>query len=209
MNDLLNIEKPGLGSDPAVQSYRILRAIHERRAIRSFRPEAVPERLIRDLLAAAVCAPSAMRMEPWGFAVVQDKATLQRYSDRAKAALLKTGLAGLGLKEEYVATLENPSYNIFYDASTLIVICRRTAGSFADADCWLAAENVMLAAPGLGLGTCCIGFALAVLSAPDIKHELCIPDEGAAVAPIIVGFPSGTTKRVARRPPEILRWIPG
>jgi nitroreductase len=209
MNDLVNIEKPALGSDSAVQSYRILRAIHERRAIRSFRPEAVPERLVHDLLAAAVRAPTAMRLEPWGFAVVQDKATLQRYSNRAKAALLKSGLAGLGLKEEYVQILENPSYNIFYDASTLIVICRRTAGPFAEADCWLAAENLMLAAPALRLGTCCIGFALAVLNMPEIKHELCIPDEGAAVAPIIVGFPSGTTKLVPRKPPEILRWIPG
>jgi nitroreductase len=103
--------------------------------------------------------------------------------------------------------LEDPSFNIFYDAGTLIVVCRRFGGPFTDADCWLAAENLMLEAHARGFGTCCIGFAVGVLNQPDVKAELAIPKEGAAVAPIIVGWPRGAAARGQRKPPEILRWL--
>jgi nitroreductase len=74
------------------------------------------------------------------------------------------------------------------------------------ADCWLAAENLMLAAYGLGLGTCCIGFAVPVLNTPEVKTELGIPPEASAVAPIIVGVAREKPVPVSRKPPEILCW---
>lgn len=40
------------------------------------------------------------------------------------------------------------------------------------ADCWLAAENLMLSACALGLGTCCIGSAIPALNSPEAKSEL-------------------------------------
>jgi nitroreductase len=103
--------------------------------------------------------------------------------------------------------LSDPAFNIFYDANTLIVVCRTADTRFAEADCWLAAENLMLAAAARGLGTCCIGFALPVLNARDVKRELEIPHAGAAVAPIIVGTPRGPVAAVSRKVPEILRWV--
>ena len=78
---------------------------------------------------------------------------------------------------------------------------------YAEADCWLAAENLMLAACAQDLGTCCIGFAIPVLNTPDVKHELGIAAELAAVVPVIVGFPRGTPEPVSRKSPQILRWI--
>ena len=82
----------------------------------------------------------------------------------------------------------------------------RPMGPFVAADCWLAAENLMLAAGALGLGTCCIGSAIPVLNSPDIKSELGIPADVEAVAPIIVGVPSGPTRETPRKDPEILFW---
>jgi hypothetical protein len=60
-------------------------------------------------------------------------------------------------RHDSLAMLADPAFNLFYDAGTLIVVCRRMAGAFADADCWLAVENLMLAATARGLGSCCIG----------------------------------------------------
>ncbi|HWI14049.1 MAG TPA: nitroreductase family protein, partial [Burkholderiales bacterium] len=99
------------------------------------------------------------------------------------------------------------AFNIFYDAGTLIVICRRPAGPYAEADCWLAAENLMLAACAKRLGTCCIGFALPALNAPEMKRELGIPENVAAVVPIIIGYPRGKIDPVPRKPAQILRWV--
>lgn len=190
----------------------ILDAIYQRRAVRSYTEERPSEASIRELLEAAVRAPSAMHLEPWGFAVIQDKAVLKRYSDRAKAMLLEPEIAvGWGSsgrsRIDHMAMLSDPAFNIFYDAGTLIVICRTLKSPFAEADCWLAAQNLMLAAQVKGLATCCIGFAVPVLNSPEVKRELGIPAAGAAVAPLILGFARDFQPHVSRKAPEVLRWL--
>lgn len=191
----------------------ILEAIYHRRAVRAYTAEQPAEDDVRELLNAAVQAPTAMHAEPWAFVVVQDRPLLLRLSDRAKQMLLEeleTGsdlAADVPTKNRLLAMLGDPKYNIFYDAGTLIVICRRPDGRYAEADCWLAAENLMLAAWARQLGTCCIGFAVPVLNAPDVKQALGIPSDVAAVVPIIVGHPRGGTETVPRKPPQILRWV--
>jgi nitroreductase len=47
---------------------------------------------------------------------------------------------------------------------------------------WLAAENLMLAAHAMGLGTCVIGSAVPALNTPKSKAELNIPSECTAIA---------------------------
>ena len=80
------------------------------------------------------------------------------------------------------------------------------AGPFVEADCWLAAENLMLAACSRGLGTCVIGSALAALNLPEAKAEVGIAADFSAIVPIIVGVPSGQTPLTARKGPRILLW---
>ncbi|HTS90105.1 MAG TPA: nitroreductase family protein [Gemmatimonadales bacterium] len=179
------------------QEHPVLRAIYERRAVRSFSPEIVSESAIQALLDAAVHAPTAMHREPWGFVVIQDPAQLKRYSDRGKAMVPR---------EHLEAHFADPTFNIFYNAGTLIVICGPSEGAFVEADCWLAAENLMLAATALGLGTCCIGLALPILNTPEVKRDLEIPDQFSAIAAIIVGVPSGHTPPVPRKAPVVLHW---
>jgi nitroreductase len=191
---------------------RIMDVIHQRRSVRAYDDRQPSASLVRELLEAAVHAPTAMHREPWGFAVVQDRAILKRYSDQAKQALRAPSEAvGWGssgqLHGEHPAMLDDPAFNIFYDAGTLIAICRRQEGSFAEADCWLAAQNLMLAATAKGLGSCCIGFAVRVLNTPEAKRELGVPAEGAVVVPVIVGYARGATPGVPRKPPEILAWL--
>ncbi len=186
--------------------------IHQRRSVRAYAEKQPDESLVRELLDATVDAPTAMHLEPWAFAVIQDKAVLKRYAERAKSILRAPGGAvGWGsagrAPRDHPAMLDNPAFNIFYDAGTLIVICRRQGGPFADADCWLAAENLMLAAAAKGLGSCCIGFAVSVLNTAEVKRELHIPAEGAAVAPIILGYARGSVPAVPRKAPEILAWV--
>jgi nitroreductase len=181
--------------------------IYRRRAVRAYTSETLDEPKIRALLDAAVQAPTAMHLEPWAFVVVQDRAVLKRLSDRAKLIARDDASHRDLVRAPRPSPLADPEFNIFYDAGTLIVICGRAVGPFVEADCWLAAENLMLAACAMGLGTCCIGFALPALRAPDVKQELGIPPDVTAVAPIIVGRPRGPTPSVGRREPLVLRWI--
>jgi len=86
----------------------------------------------------------------------------------------------------------------------------RTAGCYSGFPTVLSRSrrrNLMLAACELGLGTCCIGFAVPVLNTADVKQELGIPADVTAVAPIIVGVPSDDTAPIPRKAPDVLRWI--
>jgi nitroreductase len=192
----------------------VVDAIYDRRAVRAYTAGAVDEHTLRSLLDAAVHAPTAMHQEPWRFVIVQNRELLKRLSDRAKEMarlsaahhgnLLKPpGAAGDGL----ASPLADPEFNIFYDAGTLVVICAKMTNDFVVADCWLAAQNLMLAAHAAGLGTCCIGFAVPALNTPEAKAELGIPADVQAIAPMIVGVPRGETHVVPRKAPAVLNWI--
>ena len=181
----------------------ILDAIHHRRSIRDFTSARVSEADIRTLLDAAVHAPTALHEEPWAFAIVQDAALLARISERAKSMLLANSE---GAAASLVNRFTAPGFNIFYNAGTLVVIAAKTVGQFVVADCWLAAENLMLAAGALGLGTCCIGLALPALNTPEIKKDIGLAPELTAVAAIIVGRPAAEVPPVPRKPPHIVAW---
>lgn len=185
----------------------IMDAIHGRRSVRSYAPERLDTVAIQTLLDAAIWAPTAVHEEPWAFVIVQDRAVLKSLSDRAKEIFsAEAEHAHPDQARHLLDMLAKPDFNIFYDAGTLIIICARPKGAFVTADCWLAAENLMLAAYGMGLGSCVIGFAVPALNTPEIKAELGIPSECSAVAPIIVGAPSGETPRTTRKEPDVLAW---
>jgi nitroreductase len=189
-------------------SMSVMEAINTRRSVRAYLPQPLDRATIRALLAAAVRAPTAMHGEPWAFVILQDPQVLKRVSDRAKV---------LFAEEEHRLHLDqgghaldifsSPDFNIFYNASTLIVICGKPIGPFVAADCWLAAENLMLAAHSMELGTCVIGSALLALNASDVKSELGIPDDFSAMASIIAGVPSGETSLTTRKEPNVLAWM--
>jgi nitroreductase len=180
-------------------------AIFGRRAVRDYALRKVDEATLRTLLRAAVQAPSAMNRQPWLFSVVQNVASLKRYSDRAKSLLLEQA-AGDPKAKHYEDRLRNPAFNIFYNASTLVVIGAAERGPYTDADCWLAAGNLMLAACEGGLGTCCIGLAVALLNTPEVKAQIGLPANGVAVAPLIVGYASAIPAPVPRADPKIAWW---
>lgn len=183
----------------------LLNAINTRRSIRNYQPEPVNKEQIHQLLHAAVQAPSAMNSQPWSFAIIQDAKMLKNLSDRAKTFLLSI-LREKPLMEKYRGAMMNSEFNIFYNASTLIVIYAKPEGPHPEEDCCLAAQNIMLAAHELGLGSCWIGFARPLLNLDDVKQELGIPAEYSAVAPLIIGVPNGDAVEIPRKEPEILLW---
>jgi len=185
----------------------VMDTIAQRRAVRSYTSQLVDKTAIRTLLGAAVYAPTAVHEEPWAFAVIQDKAMLKNLSDSAKKLLVDGKDPIHPLRGSHVVgRFTDPDFHIFYDAGTLIVIYGKPMGPFVVADCWLAAENLMLSACAMGLGTCVIGLSVAVLNTPEWKKELGIPAEMTAYAPIIVGVPAGITPPVPRKEPEVLVW---
>ena len=182
-----------------------LEAINRRTSVRAFRGNGISRETVHHLLAAAVRAPTAMHQEPWAFAVVQDRQLLKKLSDRAKP-LFVAEMHQAHFESDAIRFFEHPDFNVFYNAGTLIVICGKTSNPMAVADCWLAAENLMLAACAMGLGSCVIGSATEALNSPPVKAELDIPEYLQVIAPIIVGVPDEAGNPSPRKEPHILCW---
>src|ERR1039458_6194162 len=95
-------------------------AIYTRRAAREFTAEPVDDETLRQLIDAAVQAPSAVNQQPWSFCVIRDKALLARISSEAKAHMLRT--SPVALLPHFQERLNNPNFHIFYHAPALVLI---------------------------------------------------------------------------------------
>lgn len=182
----------------------LLEAINSRRSVREYTHEPVSDDTVRDLIDAAIRAPSAINRQPWCFVVVKQKALLSQISDLAKAHLLKASLGAPA--HPFRDMLNDPKFNIFYQAPVLVVIAACEPTDWAVEDCALAAENLMLTAYAKRLGTCWIGFAQHWLSTDDGKAALGLPSSYIPVAPIVVGHPRRSSAPVPRKAPTIL-WL--
>ncbi len=183
----------------------VIDTIHARRAVRDYKPEPVPPDLLRAVTTAASWAPSAMNQQPWRFTVVTDRGRLEEIADKAKH-WAAARLAGQTEAPHLAEMLSNPSFHIFYNAPALVVISAPSKDAFCIADCALAAQNLMLAASRLGLGSCWTGMAEAWLNSEAGHKALHLPAGEQVVAPIILGFPQSVPAPVPRKPPT-LYWI--
>lgn len=183
----------------------VMEAIYQRRSVRAYTDQPVDKATVEALIKAATHAPSSMNEQPWAFIVIQNASQLARWSERIKAYVLKHLKPDSPLAK-YRDMISNPDYHVFHRAGTLIIICARPDAHNGEEDCSLAAQNLMLAAYAMGLGTCPIGFARPWLNQSRIKRSLSIPDGYVVVFPVVVGYPSGGTPPVQRRAPEILFW---
>ena len=180
----------------------VFETILARRSVRSYAPQPVADSALNTLLEAAVWAPTAMHREPWGFVIVKNKLILQSISELAKVLLRQQA------KRNQTCASANPQAgSIFFDAPTLIIVCGRIHHHSCDADCWMAAQNLMLAACALHLGTCVVTDALPAISLPKSKQMLGIPENYTAISPIAVGYPGGGVNPSSRKSPIILNTI--
>lgn len=182
-------------------------AIYHRRSVCRFRDQEVAPAAVQEIIRAAAQAPtSCLNQQPWAFVVVHGKRRLRSYSEKAKRHLVATYPTTFE-PHPRVQLYETPEYDLFHGADTLIVIYAHPGGLHPTEDCCLAAENLMLAAYGLGLGTRPIVFARPWLDLPETKHLLGVPDHYQAVFPVVVGYPEEEPAPVTQKIPELVSWL--
>jgi nitroreductase len=186
-------------------SVPVLDAIYLRRAVRSYSPKKVEARIVNKLIDAAIQAPSAMNSQPWAFVVIQNPQMLHDLSESAKVFLAKNDHWS-SQSEHFSQLLSDSKFDIFYGATTLIVICAKEDGFGPREDCYLAGENLMLAATAFGIGSCPIGFARDVLGTKEFREKFSIAEGYVPVLPIIIGYPSTLPSKPERKDPLILKW---
>ena len=115
----------------------VIKAIKERRSVKSYKPDAVPAELLDAVLEAGTYAPTGRNMQAPIIVAVTDKATRDRLSK---------------LNAEVMGMDGDP----FYGAPAVLVVLADRSRSTYLYDGSLVMENLMLAAHSLGLGSCWI-----------------------------------------------------
>lgn len=146
--------------------------LYARRSIREYEDRPVSEELVRDLLEAAMAAPSAVAKDPWRLIVVRERGTL---------AELASGL---------------PNGKMLASAGVGIVVCGELAAahdaqlSYLLQDCSAAIQNVLLAASALGLGACWLGVHPREERVAHVRSSLGVPEGVIPISILSVGWPA-------------------
>lgn len=163
-------------------------AIQKRRSIRGFNPKPVPEELLLQLVKAGALAPSASNLQAWQFFLLTDPELVR------KVELFSPGLSGK--PPVLIAVCSDMNYALEHGSPN-----SEEYGCIMDAS--MAAENIMLKAVELGLGTC----AIKSYNPDAVKKLLKLPRHYRMELLISVGFPEDSPRpRRLRALDEILHW---
>ena len=152
-------------------------AIEMRRSVRKFKPVPVLPGDLKKILEAGRLAPSAGNKQPWGFIVVRD---VERRKMLAEAAMNQMWTADAGA---FLAIFGDPT---------------GSPGAYTrwlERDPMIAVENIVLAAWGLGYGTCWIG----AFEEGKVKLLLGIPADKKVICLLPIGVPAEKPEPKPRR----------
>jgi nitroreductase len=157
----------------------LMEAIKGRRSIRKYRPDPVPDEVLRAVLEGARWAPSWGNTQCWEFIVVSDRK-------------LKTDLADTLPKI-------NPARSAITEAPLAIVLCGKKGtsgfkkgepatvkGDWLMFDTGIAMQNLCLAAHNLGLGTVIVG----MFDHRKVEEILGLPQNVEVIAITPLGYPA-------------------
>lgn len=150
----------------------VYEAIRTRRSVRSYRPDSIPEQVVKRVLDAARIAPSGSNRQPTRLIVVTDEETKEKLvpmcHDQAFIASAPVVVVACGSDIEY-------NRGEWMGRHAMIV------------DVAIVVDHLTLAARAEGLGTCWIGS----FSNSALKEFLGLPGEVQVVALTPLGYPQG------------------
>jgi len=185
----------------------VIDCIYERRSVRSYSVKPVSEDMVREIIRAGFHAPNGLNLQKIRFCVVTNKAKLKDFSDRGKKLYLEY-MKEIGFSSSFLeGELSNPNYNLFYDAPLAIFIFAAPGILAAGTDASMAAENMLIAATALGLGSCYVGMAARLDRDKDFMNEVNVSEGHIMKGAVILGYTKNDPGPSQRAKPQILSWI--
>lgn len=172
----------------------VMKTIMHRRAIRCFEERQIAEEELEQILQAGMYAPSAGGRQGVIFAVCQNKEVNEKLGKIKRANSHPHMATGSNyVSKEQPSIADDPKLiNAFYDAPTVITMFAPRKFLFSVDDCAVAAENMMLMADSIGIGSCYIGEGWTAFDDPfgqEILKKWEIPNGYYAVMQLILGYP--------------------
>ena len=122
----------------------VIETIMTRRSVRKYQPQAVNRDTMQIILECGINAPNAINKQAWEVRVVDNPEFINGITEVFKKVSPKMA--------------EAPDFkNMFRNAPTVVFIANDTTFPFSQVDCGLMAENMMLSAWSMGIGSVCLG----------------------------------------------------
>jgi len=157
----------------------VIETIMSRRTIRKYKPQPVERKVLEKIIECGVNAPSALNKQSWEIRVAETPELL----DEIKEALV-------------AANPESDPEEVrdcFRQARTVLFIANDTTFDFSPIDCGIFAQNVMLSAYSLGIGSVCLGRPIPFLkNCPAVLSKLDFSEGYQPVICIGLGYPDET-----------------
>jgi len=162
---------------------QILESLLTRRSVRKYKPDSVPEELLRQILEAGSYAASGMGKQPSIVLAITDK-TVRDQLSRLNASIMGTNI------------------DPFYGAPAVLVVLTDRSRPTYLYDGSLVMANLMQAAHALGLGSCWIHRAKEEFELPEGKEflrSLGIEGNYEGIGHCILGYAEGPEPAAAPR----------
>ena len=188
----------------------VVDAIRQRRSIRRYRPDEIPEEVLNNLLETLRLAPSGKNRQPWKFIVVKDAETRRKLARACRYTPGKTDgqwfvaeapvvLVACGFELDAAAAVYRDGELFISDGATAREEMKVRPGEYWSClpiDLAIALDHFSLAAAEQGLGTCWI----AGLVETEVKAILSVPDEVTTPLLMPVGYPVSWPEPKPRKP---------
>ena len=138
---------------------QVVETIMTRRSIRQYKPEAVEREKMQTIVECGINAPNAMNRQPWEVRVVDNPDYIN-------------GVTELYKKANPQAAADSTFRNMFRNAPTVVFIGHDTKSESSPFDCGLLAENMMLSAWSMGIGSCCLGSPARFMMTPEAAEYI-------------------------------------
>ena len=173
------------GGQTMKQSNAVVETIMNRRSIRSYKPEQIKPEQLDTIIQCAINAPSALNRQSWEVRVIQNPDLLNRinksFVEKSKGKTLQGS----------AARAQEPGFSVYHGAPTLIIVGKDKSNPYSAVDCGLLAQNILISAESMNIGTCVIGNMANILNDPDAKHflkEINLPDSHEVAFGIAIGY---------------------
>jgi len=170
----------------------LFKTMHNRRTVRKFKSDPVPEEHILKILRAAKMAPTAGNQQPWKFLVIRDKKKLDKLEDAALEWYLNKYKQRRGITRKQVISVKQKLGGVLKDVLSapvyvaVLVDSKTKYPNYIRYDGTLAAGYLMIAARSLGYGT---GFFTTFFPEDKMQSFFKIPDRYKLICFTPIGVP--------------------
>ncbi len=150
----------------AINKNTVLKTIKNRRSVRKYQNKQIKQEELDIILETGIYAPTGHNDQPWHFTVIQDKELIDHMNTETKKNMANAPI-------DWLKNMgKNEKLHIYHNAPTVIVFSGRKDALAPLMDCSAAAQNMLLAAKSLNIGSCWVGLAKFFFQNPENAEKL-------------------------------------